>query len=302
MSLPTTCRSAGHHLRGARLVRAVANRCRIVDQRVEPDVHHVVGRERQRNAPELTGAADGNVLEPGFDEAEDLVAPDVGLQELRVFLEMFQQRVTIVGQAEEIILLADPFRRQRRVERALPVDQILLLLEGLAGHAVPAFVVSLVDVAPVVAGLRQLLDRRAMARLGRADEVVERDVELLPDRTKLLFHLVAVFERIHAPFERALVDVLRVLVVAHQEMRLAPRETLVAGDDVGGDLLVRRAEVRAAVDVVDGCREVEAHWMSGLRSTVYGPGRPSSPPPARPSRARRARGRCARSRRTRATR
>jgi hypothetical protein len=47
------------------------------------------------------------------------------------------------------------------------------------------------------------------------------------------------------------------LVVAHDEQRLEAGEALVAGDDVGGNLLVGRAEVRLAVHVVDRRREVE---------------------------------------------
>jgi hypothetical protein len=48
------------------------------------------------------------------------------------------------------------------------------------------------------------------------------------------------------------------LVIAHHEADIEPRQPLVAGDDVGGDLLVRGPEMRPVVDVVDGGREVEA--------------------------------------------
>ena len=54
---------------------------------------------------------------------------------------------------------------------------------------------------------------------------------------ELLLHPVAVGKRIPALLDRPLVDVLRVLVVAHQEAFEAA-EPLVARDDVGGDLLV----------------------------------------------------------------
>jgi hypothetical protein len=70
-------------------------------------------------------------------------------------------------------------------------------------------------------------------------------------------HAVAVRERILAELPRLAEDVLRVLVVAHHEVHVVAGQALVAGDDVGGDLLVRRAEVGAAVDVVDGGRQVE---------------------------------------------
>src|SRR5688572_13632360 len=95
--------------------------------------------------------------------------------------EVLQQRVAILRQPEEEVLLLDPLRRQRRMERALAVDEVLLLLEGFTRDAVPALVDTFVDVAPVVADLRELLHRRPVSRFRRADEVVERAVQLLPD-------------------------------------------------------------------------------------------------------------------------
>ena len=52
----------------------------------------------------------------------------------------------IFRKAEEIILLADPFRLGP-VNRTVALDQILFLFERFAGDAIPALVVSLVDVA-----------------------------------------------------------------------------------------------------------------------------------------------------------
>ena len=144
------------------------------------------------------------------------------------------------------------------MDRALAVDEILLLLERLAGDAVPAFVEPFVDVARGVIAPDELLHAGLVARLGRADEVVERDVELLPDVAELLLHAVAVRQRILALLPRLAKDVLRVLVVAHHETDVEPGQPLVARDDVGGNLLVRRPEVRPAVDVVDRGRQIEA--------------------------------------------
>ena len=67
--------------------------------------------------------------------------------------------------------------------------------------------------------------------------------------------------RVGKAFDRPLVDVLRMFVVAHQKVRLDAAETFVTGDDVRRDFFVRRAEMRAAVDVVDGGGEIEAHGI-----------------------------------------
>ena len=122
--------------------------------------------------------------------------------------------------------------------------------------------------SPVVGNsLYERRDARFVARLGRADEVVERDVEALPRPAELLLHLIAVRQRIESLFGRLLEHVLRVLVVSHEESGFDAAEPLVPRDHVGSDLLVRRPEVGPAVDVVDrGCKVEAAHegrlWLA----------------------------------------
>ena len=87
-----------------------------------------------------------------------------------------------------------------------------------------------------------------------------------PDVAELLLHPVAVRERVEVSSRALPEHVLRVLVVAHDEADVEARQPLVAGDDVGRDLLVGRAEMRPAVDVVDRGGEVEAgHGRKSLR-------------------------------------
>ena len=65
---------------GLRRARAEAERGEVVRQRVEPDVHHVLGIVRHGNAPLERRAADAQILEPGLDERPDLVQPERRLQ------------------------------------------------------------------------------------------------------------------------------------------------------------------------------------------------------------------------------
>src|SRR2546430_13016387 len=90
-----------------------------------------------------------------------------------------------------------------------------------------------------------------VAPFRRANEVVERHVEALPRPTELLLHPIAIRQRIEMLLGGFLEYVLGVLVVAHQEARLDAAEPLIAGNDVSRDFLVRRSEMRTAVDVVD---------------------------------------------------
>ncbi len=126
-----------------------------------------------------------------------------------------------------------------------------------------------VDVAGSGHAADELLHAGPVPRLGRPDEIVERQVQPLPDLEELLRHTVAVRARILAVLARLLVDVLRVLVVAHHEMGLEPGEPLVARDDVGGDLLVRRPEVRTAVHVIDGGSQIKTrHRITNYQSLI----------------------------------
>ena len=171
--------------------------------------------------------------------------------------EQVEQRLLVFRQPEEVILLTDPFRLERRMQRALAVDEIFFLLELLAADAVPTLIHAVVDVTRVVDAPGELGHTGLVPRFGRADEIVERDVEALPGPAELLLHPVAVREWIQTQVGGLLVHVLRVLVVPHQETRVESAEPLVARDDVGADLLVRRSEMRAAVHVIDGGREKE---------------------------------------------
>ena len=98
------------HLR----VVAESDRRRVVDQGIEPDVDHARRIPRQRNAPRLPRAADRNILQAAFDQPQDFVAPDVGLEELRVRGEVIEQRLLVLRQPEEVVLFADPLRLERR--------------------------------------------------------------------------------------------------------------------------------------------------------------------------------------------
>ena len=80
---------------------------------------------------ELTGAADRDVLEARFEQPQDLVAPEVGLEELRIRRESSSSGSLILREPEEVVLLA-PFRRQRRCSGHLPSTSSFSGLNDLA--------------------------------------------------------------------------------------------------------------------------------------------------------------------------
>ena len=142
---------------------------------------------------------------------------------------------------------------------ALAVDELVLVLECLAPNAVEPGIDILVDVAVVVDPLQKVLNEALMPLIGRPDEVVDRRVDarrqLLPGADDLVDVLLG-----REPLLRSHPrDLVRVLVDAGEEERLLPALAVMAHQDVGRDRRVRVADVRRRVDVVDRCRQVEAH-------------------------------------------
>ena len=193
MSLPMTWRSAGHHRWNSVQVVGEAGAGDVVDERVVPDVDRAGGRvpgpsgscelvpsspDGERDAPGGARAADREVLEALADEAQHLVAPVVGLDEVRVRLVVREQALLVGRQAEEPVALAEPLEGHARVVRALHpgrgLVQVRRRLEAL-GRAVPAVVAAEVDVAVVVGAADHLLGRAVVVGIGGADEPVRAD-------------------------------------------------------------------------------------------------------------------------------
>src|SRR5690606_40132964 len=69
----------------------VPGRADVVGQGVDPDVDHVARMARNRDPPLKGGPADGEVLHPALDELDHLVPPALGLDELRMPLDVLEE-------------------------------------------------------------------------------------------------------------------------------------------------------------------------------------------------------------------
>ena len=235
----------------------VADRGRVVDQRVVPHVRDVLRVPGDRHAPRDRRAADREVLQPLTDDAERLVALAVGLHEVRMGVVPVEQALLVTAELEEVVLLLDELDRSV-VDGAVPVHQVALGVVGLAGNAVEPLVRAELDVAVVVDLLQPLLRRDVVARLGGADEVVVGDAELGPRALEALARLVGhLLGRKAALLGRPL-DLQAVLVGAGEEVGVVTVESVPTGQRVGDDGRVRVPDVRRVVDVVDRRGDVEA--------------------------------------------
>src|SRR5262249_478553 len=113
----------------------IAERGDVVDQRVEPDVNHMAGMSRHRNAPGKAGARDRTILQARLDEADDLVAPAARSDGFGVRLVPGKQPVLPCRKTEEVVVFLVPF--DISTGRRLAIDKFSLVVKGLIAYAIP---------------------------------------------------------------------------------------------------------------------------------------------------------------------
>ena len=164
------------------LVLAVADGRQVVDQRVVPHVEDVLLVPGHNHPPVDGGPGDRDVPQAAPDEAQGLVALGLGNDGGRGRLVPLDEPALEGAQPEEVVLLLEQLDRGA-VDRAQPaLEQLVLGVVLLAGHAVQAPVGVLDDPAVVVDPAEELLDGALVPGLGGADEVVVGDVEVGPGR------------------------------------------------------------------------------------------------------------------------
>ena len=246
MSLPMTCRSAGQRC------HCGADAGNVVGQRVDPDIHDVIGRAGHRHAPVEGGARHREVGEPALDEADHLVEARVRPDEVGMGLVMRQQPVLVLGQTEEIGLLLGPFDR-----RALGADAdavgadsgLVLGVIGLVADRIPALIAAEIDVAGRDHRIPDRLARPVVARLGGADEVVVGNREGLRHGPEGRGVAVGQLARRQPLAGRRLHHLQAVLVGAGQEEHVVTVVAHEARNGIGGDDLVGMADMRGAIGV-----------------------------------------------------
>src|SRR3954447_18099343 len=101
-------------------------------------------RIRHRNAPVEAGARDAEILQPAFDEANDLVAAAFGADEVGIVTVKLEQRLLILGQAEEPGFLRGPLDRsalwRQLFAPGLAGDQLAFVVKCFVAYRVPALV------------------------------------------------------------------------------------------------------------------------------------------------------------------
>src|SRR5215831_20264199 len=236
----------------------VRERAEVVDERVYPDIRDLPFVPRDRHAPRLAGPADAEILEAALDEAARLVVAEARQNEIRPLVVELEQAVLIRREPEEVVLLLDVLGRDP-VLGAQAVNEVGLALELLAADAVQAGVDVLVDVAVVVDALEELLDEALVSLVGRPNEEVVLRIDPARQLSPVFGDPVDVGLGVEALLLRDAVHLRRMLVRAGEEERLLSALAVVPNEHVRGNRRVRVPDMRRRVDVIDRCRQVEAH-------------------------------------------
>ena len=256
---------------------AVAQGGDIVAQGVHPDVHGVLGVEGDGDAPLDGGAGDAGVLQALLDEGDHLVLAALGLDELGVLLVELQQAVGVLAGLEEVGFLVGVVHLAAAVG-ALAVHQLAVGPEALAGLAVVADVLALVDVALLVELGEDLLAGLHVVVVGGADEAVVADVQQLPQILDGGHDLVHILLGGHAGVGGLVLDLLAVLVGAGQEHDVIALHALEAGQCVAGHGGVAVADVQLVAGVVDGGRDIKGLVLThGFVSLPFSRGNKKAP-------------------------
>ena len=235
------------------LVIFKAERRHIVKERIDPHIDHVTRVKVHGNAPGKARTGHAEVLQAGVNEIVDhLVHAGLWLEEVGLGQKL-ADTAGVFGEAEEIGLLLRVMHLAAAVG-TFAVFELALGPERLARRAVFSFIRALVDIAVFIHLAEDLLNRRDMIVVRRADEAVVRDIHQLPQIENALFARDDVVDKLlrgHARGLGLLFDLLAVLVRSGQEHHVAALEPLVARHRVGGHGAVGVADVELGRGVVD---------------------------------------------------
>ena len=247
------------------LVVLVAERGRVVEKRIDPNVYDVAGVKVHGHAPGKARAGYAEILQAALAVEEvvhHLVHAAGRFQELAAEQQL-SHTVGVLAQTEEVGLLLGVFDLAAAVGAAA-VHKLALGPEALARRAVHAGVLALIDIAVVVHFAEDALDAPDMVIVRGADEAVVGDVHQLPEIEHALLagnDLIDKLLRRDAGGFGLVLDLLAVLVGAGEEHHVIAAQTLVAGDRVACDGAVGVADVELRGGIVDRRGDIKGRFF-----------------------------------------
>src|SRR3954462_13265226 len=101
------------------------------------------------------------------------------------------------------------------------------------------------------------LDDFFMARFGGANEIIDREVELLDERAPIFGESIAIFLRRFAVAKRGLLDFLAMFIEASEKENVIAQTALAAGNHIRDDLFIGMPQMWLPIEIINGGRDVE---------------------------------------------
>ena len=254
------------------LIGIVADGGDIVCKGIQPYVHHVLGINIHRHTPAEGGTGYAKILQTALytkEVVDHFLLARLGLNELGVGINVGKELFRIVAHLEEISLLARLLNGTSAVG-ALTVHDLRFGEEGFTGSAIPALVISLINIALIVKTGEDLAYGLHVIVVGGADKAVVGGVHLIPHALDLACHAVHVKLGGDARFLGKVLDLLAVLVRAGAEEHVKAALALIACNGIRHDHLVGVAKMGLAGCVCDCCCQIIlfTHCNSPFGSSV----------------------------------
>ena len=176
-------------------VGIVNQRCDVIDDRVEPNVNDVSRVVGHGNSPVKRRARNAQVFKSLLDEINHVVAARSRDDKFRMIFDMFQKRVGIFRQPEEIRFLGNFFNGAVTIGTTAVFVELQFRPIRFAGRAIKSGVFAFVNVAVRLNAFKNFLHNFFVTRLTRANKIVIRDVELLPKLLEVGDNRVDIFKR-----------------------------------------------------------------------------------------------------------
>ena len=242
--------------------RAIPQRIDVVGQRVHPHIHSMFRIEINRNAPFKRCAGNAQILKTRNQKVvEHFSRPRRRLDEIGMGLNVINQPILILGKTEEIALLAGLLHRTAAI-RTAAIFELKLRPEGLTGRAIPALILTLVNIALIMKFAEDLLYGLHMALVRRADKVRVINIHQLPELLDAIYDVIDIFLRRHAGVARLALDLLTMLIRSSQEENIIARHLLKAGHRVRRSRTVAMADMQIIARIINRRCDVERRFLA----------------------------------------
>ena len=239
-----------------RIFRIVADTGDVVIQSVHPNVYNVTGVKVHGNAPAEGSTGYAQILQTGFQEVVyHFFLAGLGLNELRMLLDVLHQAILIFAHFEEVGFLFSLLNFAATVG-ALAVHQLALGEEGFTGYAVPTFVITFVNVALLIQLFEDLLYGLLVVGIGGSNELIVARVHQIPNVFDLAGYFVNVLLGSYAVFLSVQLDLLAVFVGTGHEEYIVALQTTIAGNGIGQNYLISIADMGLTGGVSNGRSQI----------------------------------------------